>query len=79
MLRRYSAIMHPLGWKRPTKIAHFRVRKIHKIIGIWLVGFVISSPELFTWAAIPFCYDRKLYFNCRIIVPVSIVNSYYLL
>ena len=71
--------MHPLKRKKPTKIRHWRVREKHVILGIWLLGIAISSPEYLMFRAEPFCFNQRLYFECRQLWPEAVSNSYTIL
>lgn len=53
--------------------------KTHVICAIWLIGIAISLPEYLMFSAQPFCYDHKLYFDCRQLWKESISNSYTIL
>lgn len=71
--------MYPLGKKKGFKFCQLRVRKIHVIIFIWLVGIAISTPEYLMFSVNPFCYNKKLYFDCHQVWPESISNKYTIL
>lgn len=68
--------MHPLKRKKRTKFRHWTIRKTHVILGIWLLGIAISLPEYLMFSAEPFCYNRRLYYDCRPLWPDSISDPY---
>lgn len=72
--------MHPLEHKMPAKIGRVRVRQMHVIVAIWLVGIGLSSPDYYYMHMGPICYKPKHYMGCRFsILKTSIGDSHYML
>lgn len=76
---RHLAIMYPLRKKGSLKFRKWQMRKTHVIITIWSLGFAISLPEYLMFNAEPFCYNNRLYYECKQIWPGNISNQYTIL
>lgn len=71
--------MYPLRKNRYLRVRKWIVRKLHVIIGIWLLGFLVSLPEYLQFKRRPFCHEGQMYYECRSIWPDEASNQYSIL